>query len=271
MVPVVQWNSLSLYSSLKESISENVHVIGSLERLWRNSALLTDEKRNTLPQHYGKIWMFRRCLIRGTVFHSKSYKRVVARNDYTVEFQYMQSHYYGSIHMYVKVEEKCLKAICSEQKCCCDLTCHYFAIIEILETACQQLPEYIGRSLVKHITRVKASKRYYWFCTYIIWMVRDIAICTLCTMVTMLVETIQIAKALQWNLQNSCKLISLFILVLDWLLFLWWIYPENILKWMFHQEYMFAFCQIPMKKTDLNVFASTIRLTCSVFWWVWIF
>lgn len=38
-------------SSLKESISENVHVIGSLERLWRNSALLTDEKRNTLPQH----------------------------------------------------------------------------------------------------------------------------------------------------------------------------------------------------------------------------
>lgn len=155
-------------SSLKESISENVHVIGSLERLWRNSALLTDEKRNTLPQHHGKIWMFRRCLIRGTVFHSKSYKRVVARNDYTVEFQYMQSHYYGSIHMYVKVEEKCLRAICSEQKCCCDLTCHYFAIIEILETACQQLPEYIGRSLVKHITRVKASKRYYWFCTYII-------------------------------------------------------------------------------------------------------
>lgn len=147
-------------SSLKESISQNVHVIGSLERLWRNSALLTDEKRNTLPQHHGKIWMFRRCLIRGTVFHSKSYKRVVARNDYTVEFQYMQSHYYGSIHMYVKVEEKCLKAICSEQKCCCDLTCHYFAIIEILETACQQLPEYRGlRSLVKHITRVKASKR----------------------------------------------------------------------------------------------------------------
>ena len=43
---------------------------------------------------------------------------------------------------------------------------------------------------------------YYWFCTYIIWMVRDIAICTLYTMVTMLVETIQIAKALQRNLQN---------------------------------------------------------------------
>ena len=92
---------------------------------------------------------------------------MVARNDYTVEFQYMQSRYYGSIHMYVKVEERCLKAICSEQKCYCDLTCHYFAIIEILETANQQLPEYRGRSLVKHITRVKASKRYDLFCTYI--------------------------------------------------------------------------------------------------------
>ena len=111
---------------------------------------------------------------------------------------WLQSRYYGSIHMYVKVEEKCLKAICSEQKCYCDLTCHYFAIIEILETASQQLPEYRGRSLVKHITRVKASKRYYWFCTYIMWMVRDI---TICVHHGYNVETIQIAKALQWNLQ----------------------------------------------------------------------
>ena len=64
------------------------------------------------------------------------------------------------IHTYVKVEEKCLKAKCSEQKCCCDLICHHFAIIEVLEKDHQQLPEYRGRMVVKHITRVKTSNRY---------------------------------------------------------------------------------------------------------------
>lgn len=151
------------YSSQKESISETVHVIGSLERVWSCSTLLTDEQLATLPRHHGKIWMFRRCLVDGVVFHSKSYKRVVAWNDYTVEFQHLHSSYYGSIHTYVKVEEKCLKAKCSEQKCCCDLICHHFAIIEVLEKDHQQLPEYRGRTVVKHITRVKTSNRY-WKC-----------------------------------------------------------------------------------------------------------
>lgn len=72
------------YSSQKESISETVHVIGSLERVWSCSTLLTDEQLATLPRHHSKIWMFRHCLVDGVVFHSKSYKRVVARNDYTV-------------------------------------------------------------------------------------------------------------------------------------------------------------------------------------------
>ena len=94
------------------------------------------------------------------VFHSKSYKRVVARNDYTVEFQHLQTSCYGSIHTYVKVEEKCLKAKCSEQKCSCDLICHHFAIIEVFERDHQQLPEYRGWTVVKHITRVKTSNRY---------------------------------------------------------------------------------------------------------------
>ena len=102
---------LSQCSSQKESISETVHVVGSLERVWSCSKLLTDEQLATLPRHHGRIWMFRRCLVDGVVFHSKSYKRVVAQNDYTVEFQHLHSNYYGSIHTYVKVEVKCLKAI----------------------------------------------------------------------------------------------------------------------------------------------------------------
>ena len=159
---MLSYNNFSLcqYSSKKESISETVHIIGSLEHVWSCSALLTNEQLATLLRHYGKIWMFRRCLVDGVVFHSKSYKRVVARNDYTVEFQHLQSSYYGSIHTYVKIEEKCLKAKCSEQKCSCDLICHHFAIIEVFERDHQQLPEYRGRTVVKHITRVKTSNTY---------------------------------------------------------------------------------------------------------------
>lgn len=140
-----------------------MHVIGSLERIWKGSALLTDEELATLPRHHGKMWIFRRCLLGGVVFHSKSYRRVVARNDYTVEFQHLHSSYYGSVHTYIKVEDKCLKAICNEQKCSCELACQYFAIIEILENDAEQLPEYRGRAVVKHITKVKSSKRYYCF------------------------------------------------------------------------------------------------------------
>ena len=94
--------SLCQYSSQRETISETVHIIGSLEHVWSCSALLTDEQLPTLPRQYGKIWMFRRCLVNGVVFHSKSYKRVVAWNDYTVEFQHLQCSYYGSIHTYVQ-------------------------------------------------------------------------------------------------------------------------------------------------------------------------
>lgn len=71
---------------VKESIAETTQVVGSLERVWINSSLLNEGELATLPQHYGKMWVFRRCLINEVLFHSKSYKQVVARNYYTVEF-----------------------------------------------------------------------------------------------------------------------------------------------------------------------------------------
>lgn len=145
--------------SIKESIGENTHVVGSLERVWSNSTLLTEEQLSTLPMHRGKMWVFRRCLIDGILFHSKSYKRVIARNDYSVKFQHLDNMHYGSIHVYVKVEEKCQKALCNYQKCSCHLPCHYFAIVEILDKDDEQLPTYRGRTVVTHITKVKTSNR----------------------------------------------------------------------------------------------------------------
>lgn len=148
------------FRSTKEGIGQNAHVLGSLERLWSNSTLLTEEQLATLPMHQGKMWVFRHCLIGGVLFHSKSYKWVIARNDYTVKFQHLDNIHYGSIHVYVKVEEKCQKALCNYQKCSCHLPCHYFAIVEVLEKDDEQLPTYRGRTVVNHITKVKTSNRY---------------------------------------------------------------------------------------------------------------
>ena len=148
----------SCFRSTKERIAKNIHVVGSLERVWGNSTLLSEEQLATLPKH-GKVWVFGRCL-KGVLFHSKSYKRIVARNDYTIQFCHLQKVCYGSVFTYVKVEEKCMKALCSDQKCSCLLTCDHFAIVEILERDHDQLPRYRGRTVVNHITKVKASARY---------------------------------------------------------------------------------------------------------------
>ena len=63
-------------------------------------------------------------------------------DDYTVEFQHLDDMQYGSLPTYAKVEEKCWNALCNEKKSSYHLPCHYFAIMEILEMAKEQLPRY---------------------------------------------------------------------------------------------------------------------------------
>ena len=130
--------------------------------VWSNSVLITKDQLTTLPANHGKIWVFRRCLIGGVIFHSISYKRVIARNDYTIEFQHLDNKLFSSIQTYAKVEQKCQKALCDNQKCCCYLPSHYFAIVEILDQAEDQLPKFRDRTVINHITRVKKSGRYSW-------------------------------------------------------------------------------------------------------------
>ena len=129
----------------KESIAETAHVVGSLECAWGNSTLLNQEELLALPQHHGKMWVFQRCLISGVLFHSKSYKWVVARNDYTVEFYHKDNTYYGLIHTYAKVEENCASAVCNQVKSCNRALAHeYYAILEVLDKDDDQLPKYRG-------------------------------------------------------------------------------------------------------------------------------
>ena len=106
--------------------------------------------------------MFRHRLIGGILFHSKCYKRVIARNDYSVKFQHLDNMHYGSTHVYVKVDEKCQKALHNYRKCSCHLPSHYFAIVEVhvLQKDDEELPTYRGRTVVNHITKVKTSNRY---------------------------------------------------------------------------------------------------------------
>ena len=70
-----------------------------------------------------------------------------------------------TVHIYVKVQEKCSKATFSEQKCCCGLASQYFVIVEVLERHDKQLPKYREKTVVNHITRIKTSNRY----TVVIW------------------------------------------------------------------------------------------------------
>lgn len=43
------------------------------------------------------MWVFRCCLIHRVLFHSKSYKGVVERNDYTVEFYFQDMAYWRQV------------------------------------------------------------------------------------------------------------------------------------------------------------------------------
>jgi len=155
------------FSSKKERISESSYIVGSLERVWSNSKLLSEEQLNSLPNQSGKIWLFRRCLIGGTLFHSASYGRVVARNDYTVEFEMNGRTDFGTVQAYTKVENKCSSLRCEDKRCSCDLECSYFALVETLMEDEQQIPKFKNKIVVNHIKKVRRSNRYSIYTIYL--------------------------------------------------------------------------------------------------------
>ena len=102
---------------------------------------------------FGNVWTFKRCEIGGIVYHSQSYKRVTARNNYTVAYTIDGQDQYASVLSFVQVEQKCHQASCEQQRCLCELKCQYFA--QRFRVHDSQLPTLQGRVVVNQILKVE--------------------------------------------------------------------------------------------------------------------
>ena len=75
--------------SKTEQIAPSTFAIGALEPMQNASAVFTKAELAALKQaagSFGNMWSFKRCEMRGTTYQSQSYKRVPARNNYTVAY-----------------------------------------------------------------------------------------------------------------------------------------------------------------------------------------
>ena len=136
-----------------EQISEDTFVIGSLERVWDNSTLLTVKEREVVGA-VSKMWVFRRAKINGAEFQSSLYKRTTSRNNFTVVYERRGKSHYGSVDKFVKYQEKCTTMSCQYAKCSCNLSFHYVALLKKMRKPPCQLPLYQGIEVIRHIRRV---------------------------------------------------------------------------------------------------------------------
>ena len=70
--------------------------------MWAKSSLLSEQQIAVLNQtgNWEKQWVFCRCQVNGMVYQCEGYKRVMARNNFTVAFVRDNTLVYGSIrHM----------------------------------------------------------------------------------------------------------------------------------------------------------------------------
>ena len=133
---------------------------GALEKVSINAETLSEAEWNALRREvpsWGKMWSFKRCQINGTVYHSERYKRVTARNNFTVSFSGKKQSEFGFVLNYVKVQEKCHQASCMNANCNCQLECSYFALLSILDKHLNQLPSLKGTVVVGHILKVERT------------------------------------------------------------------------------------------------------------------
>lgn len=148
--------------SKTEEIEPGIFVIGALEKVSINAETLSESEwkalRREVPK-WGKIWTFKRCQINGTVYHSERYKRVTARNNFTVSFSGKKQSEYGFVLNYVKVQEKCHQASCMNANCNCQLECSYFALLRILDKHLNQLPSLKGTVVVGNILKVEGTTK----------------------------------------------------------------------------------------------------------------
>lgn len=141
-----------------EEIGHDTFVVGSLERVWETSSLLSENEREVVGA-VSKMWVFKRAIVIGVEYQSFLYKRTTSRNNCTVIFQRHGKNHYGSIEKFVKCLEKCSRMQCLHEKCSCSLSVRYIALVRKLSRHPCQFPVYHGMQVVKHILRVTITDR----------------------------------------------------------------------------------------------------------------
>ena len=137
-------------------------MIGTLEKLSSNSETLSKAEWKALKTEvpsWGKIWSFKQCQIKGTVYHSQSYKKVTARNNFTVTFSGKNHSEYGFVLNYVKIQEKCHHVSCINTFCDCQPECKYYVLLRILVKHQEQLPCLKGTIVVDHIVKIEETTK----------------------------------------------------------------------------------------------------------------
>ena len=136
-----------------EEICFETFIVGSLERVWEKSGLVSKEEKEVVGP-VSKMWVFKRAIINGVEYQSSLYKRTTARNNSTIIFQRRGKSHYGSIVKFVKCQEKCTRMQCLHGKCSCSLSFRYIAVVNKFSKHPCQLPFYHGMQIVTHIVRV---------------------------------------------------------------------------------------------------------------------
>lgn len=146
LVPFLQEGSLS--KEFYDTLSKKKHLVYKKEKIpgiskcsivgnLRNY-LLSDTERVVVECLVGpvkEVFQFQRLLVGDQLIHSKSYKSMTRRNNYTIKFKPVNGDSkscYGEIMFYVKVYLQCpISSFCSDT-CKCK-TPKYYALIIVLE------------------------------------------------------------------------------------------------------------------------------------------
>lgn len=142
-----------IFRTVREEISQDNFVVGSLERVWETSSLVSAQEKEVVGA-VSKMWVFKRAIINGVEYQSLLYKRTSSRNNFTVIFQRNGKKHYGSVMKFIKSEAKCTRMQCQHGNCSCSLPFRYIAIVKKLSKHPCQFPFYHGMQVIKHIKRV---------------------------------------------------------------------------------------------------------------------
>lgn len=125
-----------------EEISERSFVLGSVERVWATSNLLSQQER-AVVEPVLRVWVFKRAIINCVEYQSSLYKRTTARNNFTVGFKDRGKSHYGSVLKFLECQAKCTSMQCSTESSC-SLFFFFIALVQKMRSHATQLPSYMG-------------------------------------------------------------------------------------------------------------------------------